>query len=102
LNGGGEEVPGDQRRKLAATCQEKPKTKKTKEQGIGETKNDENRQCGSRRRTVVWRGAGLQQTVGWLLGSPTMTFRPATCVDGAPALGLRQCGSRRCWVSGAF
>jgi hypothetical protein len=40
--------------------------------------------------TVVWRGAGLRQTVGWLLGSPAMTFRPVTCVDGALALGLRQ------------
>jgi hypothetical protein len=64
--------------------------KRYPEIGDGETKKDENRQCGSRRRTVVWRGAGLRQTVGWLLGSPAMTFRPATCVDGAPTLGLRQ------------
>jgi hypothetical protein len=64
--------------------------KRYPEIGDGETKNDENRQCGSRRQTVVWRGAGLRQTVGWLLGSLATTFRPATCVDGAPALGLRQ------------
>jgi hypothetical protein len=85
LNGGSKEVPEDRRRKLAATCQEKPKTKKTKEQGIGETKNDENRQCGLHQRTVVWRGVGLRQIVGWLLASPAMTFRPATCIDGALA-----------------
>jgi hypothetical protein len=73
--------------------------------------------------TVVRRGAGLRQTVGWLLGSSAMTFRSAICVDGAPALGLQQwccadvgspavwvapvlglasVGSRQCWVSGAF
>jgi hypothetical protein len=64
--------------------------KRYPEIGDGETKKDENRQCGLRRRTVVWRGAGLRQIVGWLLGSPAMTFRPATCVDRAPMLGLRQ------------
>ena len=94
MNGGGEEVLGDRRRKLAATCQEKPKTKKTKEQGIGETKNNENRQCRLRRRTVVRRGAGLRQMVGWFLGSSAMTFRPAMCVDGAPIVVLR-----RPWIS---
>jgi hypothetical protein len=56
----------------------------------GETKNDENQQCRSCRRTVVCRGTGLRQTIGWLLGSPAMMFRPVTCVDGASTLGFRQ------------
>jgi hypothetical protein len=58
---------------------------------------------GRANRTIVWHGAGLQQTVGWLLGPPVMTFRPATCVDGDLALGLRQwccvgVGSPVVWV----
>jgi hypothetical protein len=55
--------------------------------------------------TVVWRDAGLRQTIGWLLGSPAMTLgrrRALMELRGwvsssaiAPALGLRRCGSRR-------
>jgi hypothetical protein len=39
--------------------------------------------------SVAWCGSAVE-TLSWLLGSPVMTFRPATCVDGAPALDLRQ------------
>ncbi|KAE8009266.1 hypothetical protein FH972_005714 [Carpinus fangiana] len=81
LNGDGEEVPGDRRRKLAATCQEKPKNRGLEKPRT--TKTDSVGRAGA----VVWRGAGLR--LAGCLG-PAMTFRSATCVDGAPALGLRQ------------
>jgi hypothetical protein len=72
--------------------------------GEGETKNDENRQCGSRRRngSVAWCGfAADYWLVAWVTGND---FRPATCVDGASALGLQQCycagvGSPAVWVA---
>jgi hypothetical protein len=52
--------------------------------------------------SAVW-CKSTAKTVGYLLRSLAMTFRPATCVDGDPALGLWQwccadVGSLAMWV----